>query len=933
MTEEREDSWKKRSSLLENQESPFLQEELFSRETGDEWEMRLSTLEKESPYQNVFDESRNEPVEHEEHEELEEREAVEEELPPLPPLSVPPGCQEMLKKTSVAIVGGGLAGLMAARQLRRCGIKVTVFEARSQVGGRVRSNMQWSKDRIIEEGAELIGSFHTYWLALAREYGLSMISRMDGDLYEREGLEVKLKLDKDLTMREICDLDRKMEEVLWQIAKEATQIHDPFKPWNQPGLKKYDNMTVADALVQYRDRRNERLWKYIEFKLVNDEVAPLEEMNYLGLLCKVRAGQVGHFCNEEEAGPEECSLPKECVLKLPKHCHEKKECPEKERLMRYWNELEIFRCADGCQTLAKEMANEIQKDYGNIRSRILLKRAVTSIQFSNKSISITSTDVLNEDTGRTSGKKYTSRGFNYAILAAPPSVWDGITIKENNSITTLARMGMNPAVKYFSDVKGRFWIKKKAAPSGGSLKIGQVWEGTDNQTRIPDPKRGVSYSEQGTVLSVFAGPIITETSPTGKTIRRAPNEGEIEDGLKDLYPDRISNLKKKPLYSNWPGKPFIMTGYASPRKGEIFSIARFYSKPWNGWLFFAGEHTQMDFFGYMEGALRSGDRVARELVQQICNQQTVSARSAPTRAKKASEHEIGSMAYRPGEDLSPSSERDISPAWTEEWEEPEEIEVKSGFNEEILDELEEERIAVQTGLAEDESLRYEGIQLAEEEDFEEELADEYYQDRGGEEAEAKDSHLLQFDTPIQTRHKVGWHDAMPQGASDITIPPSPAGWNQGKWIVSGMVRIPLEDLKLGYQMIDKQPGWTNEAANGKAVVLIPPGSDETKLQEVLMYFHGDGPGYRQANSDFCILPGQGCLKKGFVEDVEIARIAPQLQASKRQIIAVLPQCPHGKSRGGWNSNCDKYLSEVFDRLVLMGIWREAINSSRHSGRA
>ncbi len=33
----------------------------------------------------------------------------------------------------------------------------------------------------------------------------------------------------------------------------------------------------------------------IEFKLVNDEVAPLDEMNFLGLLCKVRGGQGERF--------------------------------------------------------------------------------------------------------------------------------------------------------------------------------------------------------------------------------------------------------------------------------------------------------------------------------------------------------------------------------------------------------------------------------------------------------------------------------------------------------------------------------------------------------------------------------------------------------------------------------------------------------------
>src|SRR6266566_5307662 len=45
--------------------------------------------------------------------------------------------------------------------------------------------------------AELMGSFHTKWLELAREFGLAMISRMDPDLYEQECLDVRLRLEKD----------------------------------------------------------------------------------------------------------------------------------------------------------------------------------------------------------------------------------------------------------------------------------------------------------------------------------------------------------------------------------------------------------------------------------------------------------------------------------------------------------------------------------------------------------------------------------------------------------------------------------------------------------------------------------------------------------------------------------------------------------------
>src|SRR5207247_6376350 len=157
---------------------------------------------------------------------------------------------------------------------------------------------------------------------------------------------------------------------------------------------------------------------------------------------------------------------------------------------------------------------------------------------------------------------------------------------------------------FFSEVKTRFWILQKppAAPYGGALTLGQVWEGTDNQTQVDN---------QNIVLSVFAGPIF---SP-----RRVPTEKEITDGLTRLYPDYPRN-KPNTHYSNWPIVPFIKTGYASPRIREIFSIGKALNEPYRDRLFFAGEHTRMDFFGYMEGALRSGEDAASLVMMQACGQ-------------------------------------------------------------------------------------------------------------------------------------------------------------------------------------------------------------------------------------------------------------------------------------------------------------------------
>src|SRR5262245_25014628 len=53
---------------------------------------------------------------------------------------------------NVAVVGGGIAGLGAAHTLKKAGVDVTVFEAASEAGGRMRSQ-QWG-GTWVDRGAE-----------------------------------------------------------------------------------------------------------------------------------------------------------------------------------------------------------------------------------------------------------------------------------------------------------------------------------------------------------------------------------------------------------------------------------------------------------------------------------------------------------------------------------------------------------------------------------------------------------------------------------------------------------------------------------------------------------------------------------------------------------------------------------------------------------
>src|SRR5680860_810948 len=69
------------------------------------------------------------------------------------------------------IVGAGLSGLAAARQLTAAGKNVVVLEARDRPGGRVESVKTLSGQLDFDAGAEFIGPTQNHIQALADEYG------------------------------------------------------------------------------------------------------------------------------------------------------------------------------------------------------------------------------------------------------------------------------------------------------------------------------------------------------------------------------------------------------------------------------------------------------------------------------------------------------------------------------------------------------------------------------------------------------------------------------------------------------------------------------------------------------------------------------------------------------------------------------------------
>jgi monoamine oxidase len=146
----------------------------------------------------------------------------------------------------VLVLGAGLAGLAAARDLAAAGADVEVLEARDRPGGRVEQAVL-DDGRVVQMGGEVVGSFHTAYLALAAELELDVEpsyvaepGAMSWDLAEGSG---QGDWPPFFTDADIADAER-VEAACVRLAATV----DPDDPWSHPDAAALDAISFAGWL-------------------------------------------------------------------------------------------------------------------------------------------------------------------------------------------------------------------------------------------------------------------------------------------------------------------------------------------------------------------------------------------------------------------------------------------------------------------------------------------------------------------------------------------------------------------------------------------------------------------------------------------------------------------------------------------------------------
>jgi monoamine oxidase len=195
---------------------------------------------------------------------------------------------------------------------------------------------------------------------------------------------------------------------------------------------------------------------------------------------------------------------------------------------------------------------------------------------------------------------YDTLSGDHLICAVPFTVQRNIeaippfSLEKQRAIEQLPYLSVS---KVFLQVKQRFWVAEGFNGFATTdLPVGQVWDATYNQP-------GVHGILQAFPISLHSRRLTGMTEQ--ERVRFALEQVEtVYPGTRENFEGGVSKC--------WDEDEWARGGTAYYKPGQFRSLLPHVARP-EGRIHFAGEHTSVWIDGWMQGALESGNRVAREV--------------------------------------------------------------------------------------------------------------------------------------------------------------------------------------------------------------------------------------------------------------------------------------------------------------------------------
>ncbi len=467
---------------------------------------------------------------------------------------------------TIAIVGGGVSGLVAAWRLAIAGVRTEIFEASGRTGGRIYTLRDFTTEgQFCELGGEFVSSGDSALTRLCGELGVGL------ERLGPAGETAKTVFDiggKQYTDADLIDPIAKTGAFLpaaTRIAADQAALLDGKGEWTARAHE-LDAMPLSKYLEGLRTTTQGWVIDLIALAWRSEFGIPVSEQSSLNLIDIIGA-----------SGDQAFAL-------FGKHDG-------------------AFRITGGSSSLPDALA-------ARLTSSPLSDR--TSLHLSHQLYAIARDGVGLQLTFRPEGGVPLKKTFARVIMALP--------FTRLRNMKGLGGLGI-PADKMTVISELGYGANAKLAVGTSS----RPWQG--GVAGVQAPVTGTIYSDRSFQLvwdtsagQPGAGGVLTNYL-AGDAARREEAQAlaQLEAGMAALAPKVARALLPKIRASFfWPNHPHTRGSYAGCLVGQYTSFAGIAARSeLDGRLVFAGEHTSVGAMGSMNGAVEAGERAAREVMAPI----------------------------------------------------------------------------------------------------------------------------------------------------------------------------------------------------------------------------------------------------------------------------------------------------------------------------
>ena len=458
------------------------------------------------------------------------------------------------EKVDVIVVGAGLSGLTAARDLLAANKSVVVLEGRNRVGGKVY-NHPLKNGGVTEVGAEFVGPTQDKVLQMIKDLGLKTFdtyAQGDSVLWRND---TRLVYTPDPELGGAPPLD---SDSLVQIATTQAQLNawaaevNTNAPWSHAQAKEWDSQTFAQFL---------------------DKAAPLPDAKFvLTTACKAIFA----------AEPRELSLL--YVIAYIASAGNETTKGDLGRLIAVQGGAQQQRVVGGTGLIPQRLATRVGLKH------IKLNAAVTSVTATEKGYKVVS-------------RAGTFYAQNVVLAMAPPLLR---TMKFTPALpgarTTLNTKMFMPALgKGIGIYKTPFWRSPAANLSAQAISD----RGASRVTFDSTP--------EDSAFGAILGFILGDDMRAVDVLSPAQAQKHVVADFTRYFGAKAKDVAEFVLF-RWDLEEFSRGGPTAAAPPGVLSVAGPALRESAGGIHFAGTETSEFWTGYMDGAIRSGERVAKEIV-------------------------------------------------------------------------------------------------------------------------------------------------------------------------------------------------------------------------------------------------------------------------------------------------------------------------------